>query len=75
MEVLATVIAAAAAIAIPALATAWAQSRIGPAIAASMAEKPELSTTAILMIAIPETMVILGFVVAVLILFRAGGAA
>lgn len=64
------VIAAAAAIAIPALATAWAQSRIGPAIAATMAEKPELTTTAILMIAIPETMVILGFVVAALILFR-----
>ena len=71
MEGLWIVMAAAAAIAIPALATAWAQSRIGPAIAASMAEKPELSTTAILMIAIPETMVILGFVVAVLILFRA----
>jgi V/A-type H+-transporting ATPase subunit K len=66
--------AAALAIAIPALATAWAQSRIGPAIAASMAEKPELSTTAILMIAIPETMVILGFVVAALILFRGGPA-
>ena len=65
------VIAAAAAIAIPALATAWAQSRIGPAISATMAEKPELTTTAILMIAIPETMVILGFVVAALILFRA----
>ena len=64
------VIAAAAAIAIPALATAWAQSRIGPAISATMAEKPELTTTAILMIAIPETMVILGFVVAALILFR-----
>jgi V/A-type H+-transporting ATPase subunit K len=64
------VIAAAAAIAIPALATAWAQSRIGPAMAASMAEKPELTTTAIIMIAIPETMVILGFVVAALILFR-----
>jgi V/A-type H+-transporting ATPase subunit K len=70
MEVLAVVGAAALAIAVPALATAWAQSRIGPAISASMAEKPELSTTAILMIAIPETMVILGFVVAVLILFR-----
>ena len=68
------VFAAAAAIAIPALATAWAQSRIGPAIAASMAEKPELSTTAILLIAIPETMVILGFVVAALILFRGGPA-
>jgi len=70
MEGLMVVLAAALAVAIPALATAWAQSRIGPAIAASMAEKPELSTTAILMIAIPETMVILGFVIAVLILFR-----
>lgn len=75
MEVMWTVLAAAAAIAVPALATAWAQSRIGPAIAASMAEKPELSTTAILMIAIPETMVILGFVVAIMILFRGTGAA
>lgn len=65
-------LAAALAVAIPALATAWAQSRIGPAIAASMAEKPELSTTAILLIAIPETMVILGFVVAVVILVRGG---
>jgi V/A-type H+-transporting ATPase subunit K len=64
-------LAAALAVAIPALATAWAQSRIGPAIAASMAEKPELSTTAILMIAIPETMVILGFVVSMVILVRA----
>lgn len=70
MEALNVVFAAALAVGVPALATAWAQSRIGPAIAASMAEKPELSTTAILMIAIPETMVILGFVVSVLILFR-----
>lgn len=66
------VIAAAAAVGIPALATAWAQSRIGPAMAAAMAEKPELSTSAILMIAIPETMVILGFVVAMMILQRGG---
>ena len=63
-------LAAALAVAIPALATAWAQSRIGPAIAASMAEKPELSTTAIVMIAIPETMVVLGFVVSMVILVR-----
>ena len=69
-DVLWIVLAAALAIAVPALATAWAQSRIGPAIAATMAEKPELSTTAILMIAIPETMVILGFVVAMMILQR-----
>jgi V/A-type H+/Na+-transporting ATPase subunit K len=64
---------AALAIAVPAMATAWAQGRIGPAAAASLSEKPELSTTAIVMVAIPETMVILGFVVAVLILLRSGG--
>ncbi|MGE5834772.1 MAG: ATPase [Acidobacteriota bacterium] len=66
-------LAAALAIGVPALATGWAQGRIGPAAAASLVEKPELSTTAILLIAIPETMVILGFVIAVLILLRAGG--
>ena len=64
-------LAAALAVGLPALATAWAQSRIGAAIAAAMAEKPELSTTAVLMIAIPETIVILGFVVAMVILDRA----
>ncbi|HET7250274.1 MAG TPA: hypothetical protein VFJ24_12180 [Gaiellales bacterium] len=72
MNTVLTTLAAALAVAIPALATAWAQSRIGPAISASMAEKPELSTTAILLVAIPETMVILGFVVAVVILVRGG---
>lgn len=65
-------LAAALAIGVPALATAWAQGRIGPAAAASLAEKPELSTTAVILIAIPETMVILGFVIAVMILLRAG---
>ncbi len=61
-------LAAALAIGLPALATSWAQGRIGPAASAALSEKPELSTTAIILIAIPETMVILGFVVAVLIL-------
>ena len=61
-------LAAALAIGLPALATAWAQGRIGPAASAALSEKPELSTTAIILIAIPETMVILGFVIAVLIL-------
>ncbi len=73
MEPLWIGVSAAIAIALPALATAWAQSKIGPAVAASMAEKPELSTIAVLMIAIPETMVILGFVVSVLILLQGGG--
>ena len=73
MELALLGLAAAVAISVPAIATAWAQSRIGAAAAASLAEKPELSTTAIILIAIPETMVILGFVVAVLILLRTGG--
>jgi V/A-type H+-transporting ATPase subunit K len=72
MEILWITLSAALAVGIPALATAWAQSRIGPAAAASLAEKPELSTTVIVMLAIPETMAILGFVVAVLILLRGG---
>jgi V/A-type H+-transporting ATPase subunit K len=65
-------LAAALSIGLPALATAWAQGRIGPAAAASLAEKPELSTTTIILLAIPETMVILGFVVAVMILLKTG---
>ena len=73
METVWLALSAAAAVGISAAATAWAQSRIGPAAAASLAEKPELSGTAIILVAIPETMVILGFVVAVVILLRAGG--
>lgn len=61
-------LAAALAIGLPALATAWAQSRIGSAGAGTLAEKPELTGTIIVLIAIPETMVILGFVVAAMIL-------
>ena len=72
MSILWVTLSAALAIGLPALATAWAQSRIGPAAAASLAEKPQLSTTAIILVAIPETMAILGFVVSVLILLRAG---
>jgi V/A-type H+-transporting ATPase subunit K len=64
-------LAAAFAIVGSALATGWAQSKIGSSVAAALAEKPELRTTAVLMIAIPETMVVLGFVVAVLIMLQA----
>jgi V/A-type H+-transporting ATPase subunit K len=61
--------AAALAIGLTALATAWAQSKIGAAGAGALAEKPELTATVIILVAIPETMVILGFVVAAMILF------
>ena len=63
--------AAALAVGLTALATAWAQSKIGAAGAGTLAEKPELTATIIILVAIPETMVILGFVVAAMILFGA----
>ncbi|MDR1873829.1 MAG: ATPase [Synergistaceae bacterium] len=61
-------LAAALAVALPALATAYAQARIGSAGAATVAEKPETSMTIIVLEAIPETMVVLGFVVAIMII-------
>ena len=42
--------------------------RIGAAMAGALAEKPELVGNAIIMIAIPETMVVLGFVISFLII-------
>ena len=60
--------AAALAIGLSALATGLAQSRIGAAGAGTLAEKPELAATIIILVAIPETMVILGFVIAAMIL-------
>jgi V/A-type H+/Na+-transporting ATPase subunit K len=61
-------VAAAVAVGISAVATAWVQSRIGSAGAGALAEKPEVRGAIIVMLAIPETLVILGFVIAVLIL-------
>lgn len=72
METALIMLSAALAVGIPAIGTALAQARIGASGAASLAEKPELTGTIIIMLAIPETMVILGFVVAVLIMLRAG---
>jgi len=72
MTVLLVPISAALVMAVAAIATAWAQSRIGAAGAAALAEKPEVATTVVIMIAIPETVAILGFVVAIMILLRGG---
>jgi V/A-type H+-transporting ATPase subunit K len=59
---------AAIAFAAGAIGTAWAQSRIGSAGAGTIAEKPETSGSIIVLEAIPETLVILGFVVASMII-------
>ena len=61
-------LAAALALGLGAIGTAMAQMKIGAAGAGAMAEKPELATMFIVMIALPETIVILGFVVAAMII-------
>jgi V/A-type H+-transporting ATPase subunit K len=60
--------AAALAVGLGALGTGWAQSRIGSAGAGTIAEKPETSGIMLVFLALPETMVILGFVVAAMLL-------
>lgn len=62
--------AAAIALGMSAVATAWVQSRVGASGAGTLAEKPELTATVIILLAIPETIVILGFVVAAMILLK-----
>ncbi len=62
--------AAALSIGLGALATSWAQSKIGSSAAGALAEKPDLSGTVIILLAIPETIVILAFVIATMILLQ-----
>ena len=56
------------AVGLGAIGTGFAQARIGASAMAAIAEKPELTGRAILMVAIPETLVILGFAVAAMII-------
>ncbi|MEP6854134.1 MAG: hypothetical protein ABJA33_01595 [Pedococcus sp.] len=62
------------ALGLAALATGYAQARIGAAAMGAVAEKPELIGRAILLVAIPETLVILGFAVSAMIILLLGGA-
>ncbi|HLN79503.1 MAG: hypothetical protein WAV26_09110 [Candidatus Deferrimicrobium sp.] len=56
------------AIGLAALATGWAQARIGAAAVGALLEKPESLGTMIILLVIPETLVIFGFTIAILIL-------
>ena len=62
------------AVGLAALATGYAQARIGAAAMGAVAEKPELIGRAFLLVAIPETLVILGFAVSAMIILLLGGA-
>lgn len=65
-------IGAGVAVGLGALGTGIAQSRIGAAAMGAVAEKEELMGRAILLVAIPETLVILGFAVAAMIIVLLG---
>ena len=60
------------AIGLAAIATGYAQGRIGSAGIGAITEKPDLLGRIILLVAIPETLVILGFAVAAMIILMLG---
>lgn len=60
-------IAAGASMSISAMSAGYAQSRIGAAGAGTLAERPEVGTTLIILQALPEMIVLLGFVIAFMI--------
>jgi len=64
---------AALAVGITAISTAIAQARIGSAGVGALAENPDLAGTIILLVAIPETMVVLGFAASAMIIILLGG--
>ena len=64
MEIVLIAIGAGLSVGLAAIATGYAQARIGAAAMGAIAEKPELTGRAILLVALPETLVILGFAVA-----------
>ena len=66
-------LAASAAIGLSAIAAAMAESKIGVAAVGAMAEKEELFGKGLILTVIPETIVIFGLVVAILILGLAKG--
>jgi V/A-type H+-transporting ATPase subunit K len=57
-----------------ALGTAWAQAAIGSSIMGVLAEKPEEAFKLIVYMALPELIVLLGFVVSFLMVQQLGGA-
>ena len=58
-----------------AVGTAWAQASIGSSVMGVLAEKPEEAFKLIVYMALPELIVLLGFVVAFLLLGKIGAPA
>lgn len=66
-------IGAGLAVGLAAVGTALAQARIGAAGLGTLAERPDLLGVVILLVAIPETMVVLGFATAAMNILLLGG--
>lgn len=62
-------IGAGLAIGLGALGTGLAQAKIGAAAIGAILEKPESLGTMLILLVIPETLVIFGFTIAILVLF------
>lgn len=73
MELGLIAIGAGIAVGLGAIATGYAQARIGSAGIGAIAENPELTGRVIILVAIPETLVILGFAVAAMLIVLLGG--
>ncbi len=67
-------LAAGITMAVSAIGTAWAQATIGSAAMGLVAERPEKQTIAIVYLALPETIAILGLVISFLLISKIGGA-
>jgi V/A-type H+-transporting ATPase subunit K len=65
-------LAAGGTMAVAALSAAFAQAKIGAAAAGTIAERPETATMMIVLQALPEIIVLLGFVTSLLIVNSAG---
>jgi V/A-type H+-transporting ATPase subunit K len=65
-------IAAGMAIGLAALATAWAEKEIGSAAIGAMAENDKIFGKALIMVVIPETIIIFGFLIAFLLTGKMG---
>jgi len=71
----AAAIGAAIAMAVSALAAAWSQGTLGAAALGVAAERPEFEKNVMLYVVLPEVLAVFGFLVAILLWMKIGGAA
>ena len=69
LAVIVVVLSAAISVGITGLAAAWAEKHIGSAAVGAMAEKEELFGKGLVLTVIPETIVIFGLTVALVLIF------